>query len=188
MTSTREQFILTTCDLLETQGYHATGLNQIINESGGPKGSLYYHFPDGKEGLTAESLQHVSQIVLGRIQSALATVDDPADAVRDFVLNVAHNVEKSGYRAGGPITTVALETASSSERLRELCDAIYTQWRDAFRDRLTMGGIDETAAAQIAQVIIASLEGGILLCRTGRTQQPLRDVAAAMETLIRARM
>jgi len=188
MTTTREQFILTTCDLLEVQGYHATGLNQIINESGGPKGSLYYHFPDGKEGLTAEALQHVGQIVLRRIKTNLAVADNPADAVRDFILNVAYNVEHSGYQAGGPITTVALETASSSERLREICNAIYADWQTAFRERLTAGGVPDPAADQIARVIVAGLEGGIILCRTGRTQQPLHDVAATMETVIRASM
>lgn len=48
MSSTKEQFIETTCDLLESHGYYATGLNQIVAESGALKGSLYYHFPEGK--------------------------------------------------------------------------------------------------------------------------------------------
>ena len=41
MSSTRDQIIEKTCELLEAQGYHATGLNQILAESGAPKGSLY---------------------------------------------------------------------------------------------------------------------------------------------------
>ncbi len=42
MASTRNQIIETTCDLLESQGFHGTGLSQIIKESGAPRGSLYY--------------------------------------------------------------------------------------------------------------------------------------------------
>ena len=53
MANTREIIIETTCDLMENQGYHATGLNEIVKVSGAPKGSLYYYFPEGKESLAA---------------------------------------------------------------------------------------------------------------------------------------
>ncbi|UUZ80779.1 TetR/AcrR family transcriptional regulator [Paenibacillus sp. P26] len=54
--SARERLIQATSNLIELQGYHATGLNQIIKEGGAPKGSLYYYFPNGKEELVAESV------------------------------------------------------------------------------------------------------------------------------------
>ncbi len=55
VSSTRDQIIEATAGLLETQGYRATGLNQIIEESGAPKGSLYYYFPGGKEEFSTEA-------------------------------------------------------------------------------------------------------------------------------------
>ena len=67
MASTKERFIETTCQLMEDQGYHATALNQIIEESGAPKGSLYYYFPGGKEELAAEAIQHIGDVVNQRI-------------------------------------------------------------------------------------------------------------------------
>jgi TetR/AcrR family transcriptional regulator, lmrAB and yxaGH operons repressor len=185
MNTPRDQIIQTTCELLELQGYHATGLNQIIRESGSPKGSLYHYFPGGKEELAAESVRRVGRVVLERIKENLAAIDDPAESVEAFINYIAYNVEQSGFRAGGPITTVALETASSSERLCRECHNIYTRWQAVFADKLVSGGVDEGRARRLAQVIIAAIEGGIILCRTERSRTPLETVAGAMAELIR---
>ncbi len=180
----RDQIIETTCELLELQGYHATGLNQIIKESGSPKGSLYHYFPGGKEELAVESVSRVGRIVLERIRHNLAAIDSPAESVERFIMNIAYNVEASGFRAGGPITTVALETAASSDRLRGECQRIYDAWQAAFADKLMSGGMAEARARRLAQVIIAAIEGGIILCRTNRSRQPLESVAQEMGILI----
>ncbi len=177
MTSTRDQIIETTCNLLELQGYYATGLNQIIKESNGPKGSLYYHFPGGKEELAVEAVRQVGAIVLERIQQNLAQVEDTAESIRSFITNIALNVEHSGFRAGGPITTIALETASTSEALREECQRIYAAWQAAFAEKLRAGSIAQERAADMAMLIIASIEGGVILCRTNRSRVPLERVA-----------
>src|SRR4026208_2300569 len=47
-TDTRRRMIVTTSKLLERQGFHGTGLNQILEEANAPKGSMYFHFPAGK--------------------------------------------------------------------------------------------------------------------------------------------
>jgi TetR/AcrR family transcriptional regulator, lmrAB and yxaGH operons repressor len=184
MATARDQIIETTCELLELQGYHATGLNEIIQKSGSPKGSLYYYFPGGKEELTSEALNRVGQIVLNRIRDNLEQMDDPAEAIENFLLNIALNVERSGYRAGGPITTVALETASTSDRLREECQKIYAGWQAVFAEKLIKGGFDEARASSLATLIISTIEGGIILCRTGRSRQPLEQAAREIKLLL----
>jgi TetR/AcrR family transcriptional regulator, lmrAB and yxaGH operons repressor len=184
--SSREQIIQKTCELLELQGYHGTGLNQIIKESGSPKGSLYYYFPGGKEELAVEAVNTVGNIVLNRIRENLAEIADPAEAVRRFIANIAFNVERSGYRAGGPITTVALETASTSEALRETCRRIYNGWEEAFAQKLLDGGLERERAERISIFIISAIEGGIILCRTEQSPQPLEIVAEEMGKLITA--
>ncbi len=186
MSSTREKIIATTCDLLELQGYHATGLNQIIGESGSPKGSLYYHFPGGKEELAIEAIHHVGNQVLKRIQDNLALVDDPAEALRAFIYNIALNVELSDFRAGGPITTIAMETASNSERLRQTCQQIYQSWQGAFADKLLAGGMMPERAQQVAQFIVSVIEGGVILCRTQRSRLPLEQNADELSRLVQS--
>ncbi|MFP4322019.1 MAG: TetR/AcrR family transcriptional regulator [Anaerolineales bacterium] len=184
MSTTRDQIIQTTCELLELQGYYATGLNQIIKDSGSPKGSLYYHFPGGKEELAAEAVRRVGQIVLERIQTNLAAVDDTAEAIRAFILNIAVNVERSNFQMGGPITTIAMETAATSELLRETCHDVYTEWQNAFAERLIAGDFAPDRARRLSVLIIAAIEGGVILSRTERSSAPLEQVAAEIGLLL----
>ncbi len=185
MVSTRDQIIQTTCDLLEFQGYHATGLNQIIKESGSPKGSLYYHFPGGKEELAVEAVRYMGRIVLQRIRENLAEVEDPAESISIFIKNIALNVEKSGYRAGGPITTIAMETASTNITLREACQLIYNEWQQAFADKLKTGGLAQPRAERLALLVIAAIEGGVILCRTNQSRMPLEQIADEINLLVK---
>ena len=184
--TTRDQLLETTCALLEVQGYHATGLNEIIQASKTPKGSLYYHFPGGKDELTEEALNQTGKSVLERIKNNLAQYDDPAQAVSEFIRTIAGYVVKADYRAGGPVTTVASETASTNERLRLVCKAVYEAWRGAFAEKLITGGIPIKRAHSLASVILAMLEGGIILARTYHDAQPLLDVAQEVAILIRS--
>lgn len=186
MTSARDHIIEATCALIEMQGYHATGLNQIIQESGSPKGSLYYYFPGGKEALVSEALERTGAAVLTRIQNSLASVPAAAEAVGAFLHQLAYHVEASGYRQGGPITTVALETASISERLRTECAAIYESWRAAFAAKLTDGGMEAARAARLSLLILACIEGGIILSRTRLSGDPLREMGDELRRLIAA--
>ena len=177
MSSTREQFIETTRELLEAQGYHATGLNQIVAESGAPKGSLYYHFPEGKEELTAEAIARSAEMTAERIRANLAGKEPAAVAIPRFIELIADNVEASGYRSGGPLMTVALETATSSERLNRASRHGYTLLQEAFAEKLAAGGHGPQLAKQLATFVTSAIEGGIILSRTYHSGDPLRLVA-----------
>ncbi len=177
MLNTHDQILETTCTLLEKQGFHGTGLNEIIKESGAPKGSLYYYFPAGKEQITAEAIQQAGAGTAARIRLGLAGTADPAQALHDFILKIADNVEASGFAAGSPLTAVAMETASGSERINLACRAAYDLLVNAFRQKLLASGMPETRATEVATFITASVEGGIILSRTHHDTASLRLVA-----------
>src|SRR5215208_191583 len=95
MSNAREQILQTTCDLLEKQGYHGTGLNEIVKESGAPKGSLYYYFPEGKEQITAEAALQAGRVTSERIHDGLRGSNSAPKAIHDFILLIAEHVERS---------------------------------------------------------------------------------------------
>lgn len=184
MASKRDQIIETTCQLMEIQGYHATGLNQIITESGAPKGSLYYYFPDGKEELAAEAIRRTGKTVAERIRLNLPAVDEAGIEIQDFVRSIAEAVEASGFQAGGPLTAVAMETATTSERLNQACREAFDLILAAFTDRLVKQGYSPARATELASFITATIEGGIILSRTQHSGDPLRQVAAELPRLL----
>ena len=188
MSTTRDLIIETACNLLENQGFHGTGLNQIVKESGAPKGSLYHYFPAGKDEIAEAAIEYASRVVGERITAGLASTDDPAEAVRSFVMRVAEQVELSNYAHGGPLTTIALETATTNERLNHACRAAYSRVQGAFEAKLAQAGLPEMQARQLATFITASIEGGIILCRTYHSGDPLRLVADQLNQLIAANM
>ena len=94
MSTKRDEIITATCRLLELQGYRATGINEIIRESGAPKGSLYHYFPEGKDELAAEAVAHSAAAIVANIAGVMDEHDDAAVAVTTFIRRLA------GYVAG----------------------------------------------------------------------------------------
>ena len=94
--------------LMRRQGYNATGLNQIAAESGAPKGSIYFHFPGGKEQLAAEAIATSGEGIRRVIQATLSASPDAATAVRTLATGMAAGLAASSYSDGCPIATVAL--------------------------------------------------------------------------------
>jgi len=184
MTSKREQIVDTACQLMEVQGYHATGLNQIVTESGAPKGSLYYYFPDGKEEIAAEAIKKSGQLVAGRIRHNLSTAEECGPAIQAFVRSIADAVEASGFEAGGPLTAVAMETATTNERLNLACREAFEQILSAFSERLVVWGYPHARVVSLSTFITATIEGGIILSRTQHSGDPLRRIADELNTLL----
>ncbi len=185
MNATQRDILSATGTLLETQGLHATGLNQIIQASGAPKGSLYYYYPGGKDELAEAAISAAGAQVAARIQAQLSLHAEAAEAVRLFVLAIAAQVEISEFQRGGPLLTVALETATTNERLNRACRNEYTRIHSAFAAKLLAGGWSSAHAALLATMITAAIEGGVILSRTHHSAEPLQVVAEQLATLIR---
>jgi TetR/AcrR family transcriptional repressor of lmrAB and yxaGH operons len=186
MSAAREHLIAATCDLLEAQGYHATGLSQILAASGAPKGSLYYYFPKGKEALAAEAVERSARQVAERIARNLAGAPSPGPGLRALADRIAEAVEQTGFRAGGPLMTVALETATGSERLNLVCREAYERLQGAFAAWLAGYGLQPARAGELATFITASLEGGILLSRVAHSGDPLRRIGVELARALAA--
>jgi TetR/AcrR family transcriptional repressor of lmrAB and yxaGH operons len=180
----RDALIDVTARLLETQGYHGTGLNQIIKQSGAPRGSLYYYFPNGKEELAAAAITQRAAAFADFAKAGLAEREEAGPAILHFIDQVIEHFAESDYCGGAPLAAVALETASTSDRLRAACADAYAQLHAPFANKLEAAGCDAAEAASLALFINAAMEGAVVLSRAQRSTEPLRQVRAQIARVL----
>jgi TetR/AcrR family transcriptional repressor of lmrAB and yxaGH operons len=186
MANVREQILLAACMLLEKQGYPATSLDEIVKESGTPKGSLYYYFPEGKEQIVSEAVLASGKILTERMRSELAKVDHPIQGLYEYLLRLADKVEEKRFVSGNPLTIVSVEAAGASERISQACQSVYAEIETVLQEKLACCGMTEVEAAEQARLVLASLEGGILLSRVYRSAEPLRALARHLRDSLQA--
>ena len=174
----------TTARLMRSQGYHATGLNQIIEESQAPKGSLYHYFPQGKEELAAEALAGAGRHVGERLRQ-LFDSNRPGDALDNLVESAIADLEASDYQNGCPIALVGLEAGANCPALRQICAAQFEAAVKLIGERFLAMGVPAEKAHDLAQTVFAGYEGALLLSRVTRDPQHLRRMATHLNETIR---
>ena len=182
--SSRERIIHAASDLFEDRGYHGTGLDEIARRGKAPKGSIYYHFPGGKEQIAAEAILLAGRTLAERIRVELVKKRNTAEAIRTFVDTLSFFVEISGFRSGGPLTIMASETATTNKKLNQSCREAYNLVQEAFKEKLSVLGVRAAQAAALSVGITATIEGGIILSRTYHSRKPLRTVAKLLGEML----
>jgi len=173
-----------TMRLLQRNGYAATSWRGVVEEAGTPWGSALHYFPGGKEQLTAAAVQLGSELVLAALEENLERTGSVAEAVRGWFATSAKNLKQSRYRGGCPIATVALETTPESNALTGVCEESFRQWQTLLASRLREAGIATARARELATLVVANLEGALLLARVTQDTRPIALAAAAMADLI----
>jgi AcrR family transcriptional regulator len=170
----RERMILSTALLIRERGARATSLDAILAHSGAPRGSVYHHFPGGREQLLREATAYSGEYVARKLERdrgghPLAALDALFDEYRG-------NLEASDFRAGCPVVAIAVESSPDGPDLRDCTRDAFERWRRAIAHGLKNHGIDAERADELALNAIASFEGAIVLCRSYRDLEPLERV------------
>ncbi|MEY9212977.1 TetR/AcrR family transcriptional regulator [Thermobifida halotolerans] len=184
--ATRERLVDGARELIETHGYSGTGLNQILAVSGAPRGSLYFHFPGGKDELVAAALERAGEEVAALLRTLSEESADLAEYVRRLVGVFAARTEESGFAKGCPLATTALDVAAVNDRVHAVCRRVYASWQAVLADRLAAEGWSPREAEADAWSALSLIEGALLLARATRSTEPLdRAREAAVRLLVR---
>jgi TetR/AcrR family transcriptional regulator, lmrAB and yxaGH operons repressor len=180
---TRDRLIRTTSRLLREQGYAATGLNQVMAEADAPKGSMYFHFPGGKEELGEAAVDHFAAQLTARMTDGLAR-GTVRQAVRVFFDAYIEVMERTEFRLGCAVASVALDEAATHDRLAEAAGRAFRTWVDLMADALESEGRAADRSHDLATLIIGSIEGAIVMAKGQRSSEPLASARDALDHLL----
>jgi TetR/AcrR family transcriptional repressor of lmrAB and yxaGH operons len=165
--------IQTALALFRRRGYSATSWRGLVDAAGTPWGSAHHHFPGGKEQLGLAAIELGAARVATQIEALVAQHGAVPAAVRAWCEVSAAELARSGFRDGCPIATVALETSPDSAELSEASRVAFDGWCALIAEKLVAVGVPRRRAAELATLVLASIEGALLVARVSRSTAPL---------------
>jgi AcrR family transcriptional regulator len=184
MTTTRERILDASTDLFRRQGLTGTGIKQILSRAGAPFGSLYHHFPGGKDELAAETIKRAGAQYAALVTEKLLAGPDLAANIRDAFEGAGKTLIETGYADACPIETVALEVASTNEPLRLATAEVFESWLVGLTAILESAGVPAASGRPLAYVLLSSLEGAFVLARAARRPDALEACGEAVAALV----
>ncbi len=168
--------------LLARRGLQATSFSEVLELTGAPRGSVYHHFPEGKDQLVAEAVD-LAGTTLVRLLDRQAGA--PAVAVTTHFLAIWRGVlAQSTCESGCAVLAVAV-AADSSALLQHAAD-VFRLWRERLAALLEQGGLTRKEARRFATVLIASAEGAVVMSRAAQDIEPFETVAKQLVEQARA--
>jgi AcrR family transcriptional regulator len=184
---TDERIVLAMAELLRTQGYAATGINQLVEVSGAPTGSIYHHFKGGKAAVAAAALRQTGAVYIQLLPLLLDPYDDLATGIEAAFAQAAEDLEGTGWANLCPVGTVTGEIADAVPELREVAAEVIARWVDEGSRYFVSRGLSDTDARSAVYALVSALEGAFILARGQRSREPLhaagRATAAYVATL-----
>src|SRR5262249_13412588 len=162
------------------------GINQVVDVSRAPKGSLYHYFPGGKQQLVSEALREADAAISASFETVFAAAVPIGQRVRTLFAKTADAIEASAFTKSCPVAAVTLDLDEETAPVREVCQAIFERWVDVITQGLQ--DLPPRERRPVAQLILASLEGALILARASGSRSALTDVGTALALTLDARL
>jgi TetR/AcrR family transcriptional regulator, lmrAB and yxaGH operons repressor len=168
---TRARILAAALRLFRKRGYHAAGLNDILEMAQAPKGSLYHHFPKGKEEIAVAVVAHITQGIIdlfsaNRARTTAAMLVQVGD-------QMAEGIERTNHELCALFSSFVAER-STSPLLGAAVASAYDDMTSALQQRFTSDGLTPRAARERAAIVVMLLEGGAILAQAQQSVAPFR--------------
>ena len=183
--TTREKLLDAATTLLRHSGLSGAGINEIVRESGAPKGSVYHFFPEGKEQIVSEALDRHSDRVVSFLEDSLSGPGTTAKKLKTLFDTYAARLEEGRYRLSCPLGAVCLDLDAEMEALRTRVADNFDRYVDAIARHVDVGSPRENRA--FAAFVVTTIQGAFIRGRAERSGKPFRDAGAWLSMLAAAK-
>jgi TetR/AcrR family transcriptional repressor of lmrAB and yxaGH operons len=184
---TRGRILKAAKQLFQQRGYYAVGTAEILQASHAPKGSMYHHFPDGKEQIAIEAVSTIRADVLALLRHLQLKGLSTADIVRALAKGMAHWLKQSEWREGTMLASTTVGSVPNLPKLHAAIKAAFDEWRSEIVAMLVKERWTKTAATTMAQTLLASIEGAMIIARVDQDERVVLRVAEILATLVETR-
>ena len=184
----RERMVRSAAQLIRRKGVSGTGMREIVVEADAPRGSLQHYFPGGKEELVSEALLWMGDVAARRIKRSLSKLKSraPSALLASIVDAWRRDLTDEQFSAGCPLVAAAADTAATNEQLRHVLRRAFDGWLEPLSESLVDLGVPLERSDNLAIVVIAALEGAIILARVRRDLTPFDALVLELGPLLDA--
>ncbi len=188
--ATKKRIVRSATVLIHKNGYKNTSVDDILKDCDVTKGSFYFHFRNKDEVAKAAAELFYSHMK----RNMLDVMDDEGpgavDAVSRMLDIITENMERSGCTGGCLLGNMALEVSDFNEEVREKLAVIFVDFRERLKAVVERGQAAgeirrDREAGELANFIVAVIEGGLLLAKVMKYIVPLRDAKEQALTFLR---
>ena len=177
-TDAKDRMIAAARRLFRERGYLGTALSDVVTESAAPRGSIYFHFPGGKEELASEvSLLHSGDHI-AQINRAAATTNTAGQLIEAFIGRIRDELISSNYREGCAMAPFVIESTAASAQLSDATRRGFQDMIATLAARLIEKNVPDSRATGLATQAWSSVEGALILSRVLHSPEPF-DLAIA---------
>jgi TetR/AcrR family transcriptional repressor of lmrAB and yxaGH operons len=180
----RDAIVDASVALFRRQGFSGTGLADIVERSGAPKGSLYHYFPDGKSSIAEEAVREAGRRVADTVRKLADQTSSAGELLIAHARLLAGWMEHSGFRDGCPITTVLLEMAPGHQAVTAAGRESYAARTKVMAERLMEDGLPAKRAERLAILCVATLQGALIQARVEKSGYAILAAAEELAELL----
>jgi TetR/AcrR family transcriptional repressor of lmrAB and yxaGH operons len=171
----RARMVRSAATLIRERGIHGVGLREVVAHSGGPRGSLGRFFPGGKTQLMTEAIDVVIAGLSAEVDEGITKAKTFPDAIVAIVAPWRRLLVEHDFALGCPIAATVVDAADNDE-LRVHVTELLAQSQAQVTDVYTRFGAPRSEAQEQSTVLLAAIEGALILARARRSIEPVDTV------------